>query len=103
MFYAGDRFEGDAVLVTTPLGCLKDGQITFQPKLPPWKFEAIHKLGFGTLNKVRMRKGCQQHFALPTTALWLYVTADFRNVNGYLLSIGECPEAENVYWMGMGM
>jgi len=39
-------------VVSVPLGCLKAGQITFQPPLPPWKQEAVERLGFGTLNKV---------------------------------------------------
>ena len=51
-FCLGDEFEGAAVIVTVPLGCLKAGDITFQPPLPPWKTEAIEKLGFGNLNKV---------------------------------------------------
>lgn len=49
----GDEFEGEAVIVTVPLGCLKAGDITFQPPMPSWKTEAIEKLGFGNLNKVR--------------------------------------------------
>ena len=49
---AGDVFEGAAVIVTVPLGCLKAGDISFQPALPAWKTEAIDKLGFGNLNKV---------------------------------------------------
>ncbi len=49
---AGEEFEGAAVIVTVPLGCLKSGDITFTPALPSWKTEAIQKLGFGNLNKV---------------------------------------------------
>ena len=48
----GDEYEGAAVIVTVPLGCLKAGDITFQPPMPSWKTEAIEKLGFGNLNKV---------------------------------------------------
>lgn len=48
----GDEFEGAAVIVTVPLGCLKAGDISFQPPLPAWKAAAIEKLGFGNLNKV---------------------------------------------------
>jgi lysine-specific histone demethylase 1 len=44
---------GDAVLVTVPLGVLKAGSIAFQPPLPQRKQEAIERMGFGTLNKVR--------------------------------------------------
>ena len=45
--------KADAVLVTIPLGVLKECATTlFQPKLPDWKLEAIQRLGFGNLNKV---------------------------------------------------
>ena len=52
MAVSGEMFEGAAVIVTVPLGCLKAGDITFEPSLPAWKTEAIDKLGFGNLNKV---------------------------------------------------
>jgi [histone H3]-N6,N6-dimethyl-L-lysine4 FAD-dependent demethylase len=43
----------DAVLVTVPLGCLKETAMKmFEPKLPDWKLDAIKRLGFGNLNKV---------------------------------------------------
>lgn len=48
----GDTFMADAVIVTVPLGVLKTTDITFDPPLPPWKQEAIEKLGFGDLNKI---------------------------------------------------
>lgn len=45
--------KADAVLVTIPLGVLKECATTlFQPKLPDWKLEAIQRLGFGNLNKI---------------------------------------------------
>lgn len=49
---SGEAFEGQAAIITAPLGCLKAGDIRFQPPLPPWKQDAIDKLGFGALNKV---------------------------------------------------
>lgn len=49
---AGEEFEGAAVIITVPLGCLKTGDITFDPPLPPWKAAAVANLGFGDLNKV---------------------------------------------------
>ena len=43
----------DAVVISIPLGCLKERAPTmFQPPLPDWKAEAIKRLGFGNLNKV---------------------------------------------------
>ncbi len=59
----GEEFEGAAVIVTVPLGCLKSTDITFTPALPSWKTEAIQKLGFGNLNKVGGR-----HIFVPADA-----------------------------------
>ncbi|KAK9846501.1 hypothetical protein WJX81_005367 [Elliptochloris bilobata] len=51
---ATHRFTGDAVVVTAPLGCLKAGDICFQPPLPEAKLAAIRNLGYGLLNKVAL-------------------------------------------------
>ncbi|NXG68360.1 PAOX oxidase, partial [Baryphthengus martii] len=49
----GDTFLADHVIVTVPLGFLKEHhQDFFQPPLPKWKAEAIRRLGFGTNNKI---------------------------------------------------
>ncbi|KAM9618734.1 peroxisomal N(1)-acetyl-spermine/spermidine oxidase [Trichechus inunguis] len=49
----GDRFPAHHVILTVPLGFLKEHLDTFfQPPLPPEKAEAIRKMGFGTNNKV---------------------------------------------------
>ena len=52
-------YKGDAVLCTLPLGVMKESTrgnapnaVTFIPPLPSWKTEAIHRMGFGNLNKV---------------------------------------------------
>ncbi|XP_068639643.1 lysine-specific histone demethylase 1 homolog 3-like [Aristolochia californica] len=50
----GGEFDGDAVLITVPLGCLKANTINFSPILPEWKQFSIQRLGFGVLNKVVM-------------------------------------------------
>ena len=50
--HTGETFKGNAVIITLPLGCLKAGDVTFQPALPEWKTDAIAKLGNGNLNKV---------------------------------------------------
>lgn len=48
------NFKGDAVLITLPLGVLKShpSGVQFHPPLPEWKTAAIHRMGFGNLNKV---------------------------------------------------
>ncbi|KAM7274052.1 hypothetical protein ACFE04_028716 [Oxalis oulophora] len=48
----GFEFSGDAVLITVPLGCLKNKTIKFSPPLPEWKDSSIKRLGFGVLNKL---------------------------------------------------
>ncbi|NXM02114.1 PAOX oxidase, partial [Tyrannus savana] len=49
----GDAFLADHVIVTVPLGFLKEHhQEFFQPPLPERKVEAIQRLGFGTNNKI---------------------------------------------------
>jgi monoamine oxidase len=47
-------FEADRVLVTLPLGVLKEAAVTFDPPLPETKQLAIKRLGFGTLNKIAL-------------------------------------------------
>jgi monoamine oxidase len=44
--------EGDAVIITLPLGVLKAGSVSFSPPLPRDKEEAIEALGAGVVNKV---------------------------------------------------
>ncbi|KAK4042548.1 Sec1-like protein [Parachaetomium inaequale] len=48
----GSTVEADFVVSTIPLGVLKHGNVKFEPPLPPWKSDAIDRLGFGVLNKV---------------------------------------------------
>ncbi|XP_014166421.1 peroxisomal N(1)-acetyl-spermine/spermidine oxidase-like, partial [Geospiza fortis] len=49
----GDVFLADHVIVTVPLGFLKERhQELFQPPLPERKAQAIRNLGFGTNNKI---------------------------------------------------
>lgn len=52
----GEYFNADTVVVTVPLGVLKDDTIEFQPPLPAWKTGAAQRLGFGLLNKVRLTR-----------------------------------------------
>lgn len=48
----GEVLDADHVVLTTPLGVLKDEQIAFDPPLPEWKRGPIQRLGFGLLNKI---------------------------------------------------
>jgi monoamine oxidase len=50
----GESFEADKVVITTPLGVLKSGSVTFQPPLPDWKQGVIERMGFGLLNKASL-------------------------------------------------
>lgn len=43
----GRSWAGRMVVVTVPLGVLKAGTIAFEPPLPAWKHDAIHRVGFG--------------------------------------------------------
>lgn len=45
-------YFADHVIVTVPLGCLKDNTPTFEPKLPSYKLESIERLLFGTVDKI---------------------------------------------------
>ncbi|KAI9687066.1 MAG: hypothetical protein M1822_002476 [Bathelium mastoideum] len=48
----GEKLEADQVVLTTPLGVIKENSIKFSPPLPDWKSGVIERLGFGLLNKV---------------------------------------------------
>lgn len=64
---------GDAVLVTVPLGVLKEGSIKFVPPLPQRKLDSIQRMGFGILNKVCLRHttpSCKNHFEYQTLVLF---------------------------------
>ena len=59
---AGEVFNADYVVLTVPLGVLQQKSIEFKPSLPEWKTGAIHRLGFGLLNKVsRVRHALFSH------------------------------------------
>lgn len=48
-------YEFDAVIITVPLGVLKQGAIRFSPALPENKQSAIQRLGMGVLDKVYLQ------------------------------------------------
>lgn len=48
----GEIIDADRIVLTTPLGVLKEESLVFDPPLPEWKLGPINRLGFGTLNKI---------------------------------------------------
>lgn len=79
----GRAIEGDAAVVTLPLGVFKADRVEFDPILPREKRTAIARLGMGTLNKVVFR--------FPEV-FW-----DDRDLIGYLSSTrGRFPEIVNL-------
>jgi monoamine oxidase len=52
----GRTLKFDEVVVTTPLGWLKNNKDAFDPPLPPRLSSAIDNIGYGSLEKV-----CQTH------------------------------------------
>uniref|UniRef100_A0A8C5SVR9 L-amino-acid oxidase n=1 Tax=Laticauda laticaudata TaxID=8630 RepID=A0A8C5SVR9_LATLA len=64
----GEKFLADHVILTVPLGFLKEHQESFFcPPLPSQKLEAIRHLGFGTANKIILE--FEQPFWNPDTAI----------------------------------
>lgn len=49
---ADEKYYGDYVICTLPLGVLKSGVVDFVPPLQNSKTRSIHKLGFGSLDKI---------------------------------------------------
>jgi hypothetical protein len=43
-------YHAKRVIVTVPLGVLKSSHLTFHPRLPKWKQDAIELLGFGVVS-----------------------------------------------------
>lgn len=48
----GERFQGDAAVLTLPLGVLQSGKVGFDPPLPPLKREALAGLKMGPVMKL---------------------------------------------------
>jgi N1-acetylpolyamine oxidase len=48
----GEEIPSDFVIVTLPLGFLKNNPNFFIPELPLEKREAVERIGFGSINKV---------------------------------------------------
>lgn len=51
----GALFAAAQAIITLPLGVLQKGVVQFDPPLPATKQAALHKFGFGVLNKLYLR------------------------------------------------
>lgn len=70
---AGKVHLADQVVVTVPLGILRDNDITFKPELPKAKREAIQRIGVGLLDKLYLE--FDQCFWNPKTD-WIAQVSD---------------------------
>ncbi|MBP8000691.1 MAG: FAD-dependent oxidoreductase [Chloroflexi bacterium] len=52
---SGGEFAAARAIITLPVGVLQKGGVQFVPPLPPAKQAALHKFGFGVLNKLYLR------------------------------------------------
>lgn len=48
-------FTSEKVVVTIPLGVLKQAEVKFEPPLPKSKIESMHRINMGVLNKVYLK------------------------------------------------
>ncbi|CAF1937084.1 unnamed protein product [Rotaria magnacalcarata] len=48
----GETIQAKYILITVPLGCLKQETISFEPSLPQWKQNVIDAMGFGDTDKI---------------------------------------------------
>ncbi|XP_053306604.1 peroxisomal N(1)-acetyl-spermine/spermidine oxidase-like [Spea bombifrons] len=68
----GDTFVADHVIVTVPLGFLKERSSSFfSPSLSPEKVQSIQQMGFGTVNKILLE--FKTPFWEPETEVMLLV------------------------------
>jgi len=96
----GEAITADYVVCTIPLGVLKKGEVTFQPKLSEKKEIAIKSLGMGFLNKVVI------HFSAvfwPPQAGWLSFVGGGRDQFGDIKSLfKKTGEAILVFYLSPG-
>nr|WP_276512170.1 FAD-dependent oxidoreductase [Cryobacterium roopkundense] len=71
---AGEALSADRVIVTVPLGVLKDGAVEFSPALPFAHKGAIAALGVGVLDKIWLR--FDEPFWDTSAPLWTVVGTD---------------------------
>jgi monoamine oxidase len=89
-----ERFTADKVIVTVPLGVLKQNKIAFSPPLPENKQTAINRLGMGALNKVYLLFSSvfwdeeTQFFAINDTTVGFVNWINFYPITGKPILMG---------------
>lgn len=76
------NFLAKHVVVTVPLGCLKNNTITFVPNLPKDKLKAIDKLGMGLLNKCTLLWDETDELPWPKDKEWIECIAPNNELQG---------------------
>ncbi|XP_026479208.1 LOW QUALITY PROTEIN: uncharacterized protein LOC113385573 [Ctenocephalides felis] len=92
-------YDADHVIVTVPLGVLKNNTRLFQPALPEYKLKCIDNLGFGVVDKIYLR--FESNWWLPDwNGIRLLWTADDKeneehkwliDVFGFF-TVDQCPD-----------
>lgn len=71
----GERFEGDRVIVTVPLGVLQAGTIAFAPALSQAKQDALARMQMSSLEKLVLRFE-QRFWPDEPDAAWFYLSSE---------------------------
>lgn len=91
------KYNADFVLVTIPLGVLKQNYKTlFRPSLPAAKANAIEKLGFGSVNKIFAIYD-KPVFAGDDQGLQLFWRADLQNISNLPYSDQKCSLTVKIF------
>lgn len=102
---AGQIFEARCVIVTLPIGVLKNDYCKFTPSLPKEKIEAINSIGCGVLNKAVLNfshcfwdKEALSIQCLPTTKspIQYYINFHAMNKTPFLVAIYGGAAAEKM-------
>lgn len=94
----GRNIVANAVIVTVPVGVLKQNLIEFVPKLPEWKTSAVADLGVGNENKIALQFS---NVFWPNVEL-LGVVASCSYSCGYFLNLHKATGNSVLVYMAAG-
>jgi monoamine oxidase len=95
----GNSIEADYVIVSVPLGVLKNNSITFTPSLPTNKINAIAKINIGNVNKFLLV--WDTHF-WDTNLQYIGYTPDIKGKFNYYLNIKKFTPANGLMTFAFG-